>query len=325
MKTILILATVCILTLNLHAQESDSTSAVQAITENTDTTEQKVLGDSPEVKKDGDTTRIRLGKKGITIVEKNGKSTVTIDDMDPNVKADNDEDENGEWEEEFEEKMEKKFGKKHKGFEPHLGGLELFLNNYATSNNSMSLPAASQFMELNTGRSIGVRLNIIEYGIPITNEMGFSTGLGFEFNSYCFDNDNNIQKLNGQIVTKPREANSSDYSKNKLKATYLNIPLMYEIQFPLGKANRPLYFAGGVIGGLKIGSRTKEYYSVGGHEKKLIVKDDFYLSPFRYGIQARAGFRHLHLVATYYPTPLFKDGKGPELYPFDLGLVLVNF
>jgi len=278
----------------------------------------KVLGDRPEVKKNGDTTRIRLGKKGITIVEKDGKTIVDIqDENNQDTTVENDEGWNP---------NAKPGKKKDHSFEPHWAGLELTLNNFVTSSFSFNLPSEASFLELNTGKSIGVRLNLFEYSIPMGRFNGLYTGLGFEFNSYYFSSDsNNITKSNGRIVAKMKPAGASAYSKNKLKDTYLNIPLMYEIQFPLGNTKHPLYFAAGVIGGLKLGSRTKEYYKLNGETRHEIVKDDFYLSPIRLGYQARIGFRHLHLVATYYSTPLFVSGKGPEVHPFDLGLMILNW
>jgi hypothetical protein len=126
-------------------------------------------------------------------------------------------------------------------------------------------------------------------------------------------------------VQKYKNPNAGDYSKNKLKDTYLTVPLMYEIQAPLGNIKKPLYISAGVIGGLKLGSRTKEYYTLYGNDKKDVVKGDFYLSPIRYGYQARIGFRSIHLVATYYESGLFSSGKGPKVHPFDIGIKIINW
>ncbi|MCX7985673.1 MAG: PorT family protein [Bacteroidales bacterium] len=279
----------------------------------------KILGDKPEVKRNGDTTRIKLGKKGITIVEKDGKTIVDIQDVDKDSTENFEEDS-------WNSKSKPEKEKRSHDFEPHWAGFELTLNNFVTSSFSMSLPSEASFLELNTGKSIGVRLNLFEYGIPFGAFNGLYTGLGLEFNSYYFSGDsNNITKSNGRIVPKFKPTGSSSYSKNKLKDTYLNIPLMYEIQFPLGNSKHPLYFSAGLIGGLKLGSRTKEYYKINGNTKHEVTKDDFYLSPIRLGYQARIGFRRIHLVATYYQTPLFLSGKGPEIHPFDIGLMILNW
>lgn len=317
-----IILTSIALTLNiwgLHAQNVKSTQVVTD-TITTDTTGKQILGDRPEINQKGDTTHIKLGKKDITIVEKNGKTIVNIENAE---KRDSTTKKNETGEKERNDNNYKWEGKK---FSPHWGGLDLVLNNFITSDISLNLPASSSFLELNTTKSIGVRLNLFEYSIPVTSLQGFVTGLGFEFNSYYFSSDsNNIAKRDGQIVAKIKPSGSSDYWKNKLKDTYLTLPLMYEIQFPLGNADKPLYFSAGVIGGLKIGSRTKEYYRLNGETRHEIIKDDFYLSPFRLGYQARIGFRRIHLLATYYQTPLFLKGKGPEVHPFDIGIMLLNW
>ncbi|HEY9124543.1 MAG TPA: outer membrane beta-barrel protein [Bacteroidales bacterium] len=290
--------------------------------------DRQILGDRPKVvKTNGDTTRIALGKKGITIVEKNGKTTVQIDNIE-NDKDNNDNSNNDSYPEVpeagFPRWQEHKFHSPK--FEPHWAGIEIFLNNFVTSGLSLNLPKESQFLELDAAKSIGVRVNILEFPIAITNEQGFSTGLGFEFNSYYFSSDtNNIQKSNGYIVYKNKPAGAGNYSKNKIKDTYLNVPLFYEIQFPLGSSKRPLYFSFGVIGGLKLGSTTKEYYTLNGEDKKDITKGDFYMSPIRLAYQARIGYRRLHLFATYYDTPFFRKGKGPEVHPFDIGIMLLNW
>lgn len=44
------------------------------------------------------------------------------------------------------------------------------------------------------------------------------------------------------------------------------------------------------------------------------------LNMLRYGTTVRAGYSTLQLYGTYYFTPLFKTGKGPELYPFEVGV-----
>ncbi len=303
----------------LHAQDVENTLVVTD-TVRTDTTGKQILGDKPEINQKGDTTHIKLGKKGITIVEKNGKTIVNIENADEkdSTSKKNESDDNA--------KNDDSYKWERKKFSPHWGGLDLVLNNFITSDLSLNLPASSSFLELNTTKSLGVRINLFEYGIPVTPYQGFVTGLGFEINSYYFNSDsNNITKRDGQIVAKVKPAGSSDYWKNKLKDTYLTLPLMYEIQFPLGNADKPLYFSAGLIGGLKIGSRTKEYYRLNGETRHEIIKDDFYLSPFRLGYQARIGFRQIHLVATYYQTPLFLKGKGPEVHPFDIGLMLLNW
>ena len=84
-----------------------------------------------------------------------------------------------------------------------------------------------------------------------------------------------------------------------------------------------IFFSTGVIGGVKIGSSTKVQYE-GTEKGKDKTRNDFNLSQFRYGLTARIGYGGFRVFANYYPTPLFEEGKGPELYPFTVGLILLK-
>lgn len=321
MKKIFILIGFCFWINMMFAQSNDSLANNKQTNLDKDTSKHEVLGDSPKVEKSGDTTRIRLGQKGITIIEKNGKTAVNID------KGNNEEEvESNKNESEENESPEDNWKTRHHNnrFRPHFAGFELFLNNFMDKNHSISRNSSNEFMDLSTGKSIGVNINFLNYAFPFSSQVGVVTGLGMEINNYHFDNNNNIQKLDGVIQSKPAP-DGITYDNTKFGDTYINVPLLLEVQFPLGHKNKPLYFSGGVIGGLKISSSSKVIYYENGNERKYKVHDDFFLSPIRYGFQGRVGYRAINLFATYYPTTLFEKNKGPELYPFDIGLALILF
>jgi hypothetical protein len=127
--------------------------------------------------------------------------------------------------------------------------------------------------------------------------------LGFEFNNYRFDNDITIQKVDGIIVEDATSYVDVNISKTKLATTYFTVPILFELHIPV--RNDEFRIVTGVIGGVKIGSRTK-----------VVYKDD----GFRYGLTARLGFEDVNLFANYYMTTLFEKDKGPELYPFSVGI-----
>jgi hypothetical protein len=332
MRKILVFLGLYICTCSVYGQSADSTVGSNISNKNlsqSDTMNREVLGDRPTVEKAGDTTKIRLGKKGITIIERNGKTTVNIDKNDDPANQGNsdgndefyshkkDTYDNDDW------KQDKHNSKK---FKPHYAGLEIFLNNFLDKGNSLSRNSRNEFMDLNTGKSWAINLNFLEYGFPFTQNIGLVTGLGMEINSYHFNNNNSLMKdtLTNMIVAKQAPAGVV-YETSKFGDTYLNVPLLLELQFPIGQKGKPLYFSGGVILGAKISSTSKEIYTLNGHEQKIRIHNDFNLSPLRYGIQGRVGYRAINLFATYYPTPLFVSGKGPELYPFNVGIVLIPF
>jgi len=96
---------------------------------------------------------------------------------------------------------------------------------------------------------------------------------------------------------------------------------MLEFQIPVNGRDKKLYFSGGVIGGLKVGSHTK--VKIDGSKSK--DRGDFNINPFRYGATARFGYKGINLFGTYYFSTFFKDGRGPEMYPFTIGIGLMNW
>ncbi|MEI8226032.1 MAG: outer membrane beta-barrel protein, partial [Bacteroidota bacterium] len=139
---------------------------------------------------------------------------------------------------------------------------------------------------------------------------------GLNMNNYKFDGNNNILKGTNGIIEELNPGTS--LKKSKLATVYLNLPFMLEIQIPVD--NNHLNIAAGPIGAVKIGSHTKMVYQDG---QKVKINGDFSLNMLRYGTTARIGYENFQLYGTYYITPLFRTGKGPEgndLYPFEIGV-----
>ncbi|MGI8892038.1 MAG: hypothetical protein ACR2GN_01125, partial [Bacteroidia bacterium] len=111
-----------------------------------------------------------------------------------------------------------------------------------------------------------------------------------------------------------------NYLKTKLAVSYLTVPLLLE--FNDGKSKRSFHIAAGVIGGLRIGSHTKQKYQIGNKTVKPKVKDDFNLNPIRYDATVRVGFGSLAFFSSYTLNGLFKEKRGPEVHPFTAGIGL---
>ena len=95
--------------------------------------------------------------------------------------------------------------------------------------------------------------------------------------------------------------------------------LILEAQIPLSNSKRTINIGAGVIGAAKLGSHTKVTYYTGGKEKEK-HKDDFSLNTFRWGATGRIGYEFFQIYGTCYFTSMFENGKGPELYPFEVGI-----
>ncbi len=261
-----------------------------------------------------DTTKIKFGKKVLTVIDKGNNTSVEITNIDKNNAG------NVDWDNEF-------WNRRHKKrFEPHWAGVELGVNGLLSSSKSTSLKGDAAIMDLNSGKSINFNLNFMEYAIPFAHQhMGIVTGMGMEVNNFRLSNNISLMKNDAGVTVADSSYinNGVNLTKSKLTMTYLTIPLLMEFQVPSGHSR--FYISGGVIGGVKLGSHTKVVYQAGGQKQKDKNRDDYNLATLRYGFHARIGYRFINLYATYYPVALFEKDKGPEVYPFNIGLVLLGF
>lgn len=212
-------------------------------------------------------------------------------------------------------------------FNGNWAGLEVGFNNYLNSEKSFNLEGSDEFMNLKTFRSRVVNINFLEFNIPLYKKtFGITTGSGLEINNFCFSR--NIRLLTDSVHLFYQTDTVRKFIKTKLTAIYLAFPILFEFQSLVGKKNKPVYFSIGAVGEICIDSYTqllfKENIDDYSREIKYRVRDNYYLSPYRYGLTARVGYRFFKLFVNYSLTPLFFKGYAPELYPLSIGIGLIN-
>jgi hypothetical protein len=308
MKNVFLL--MMILTFLMSAQAQNDTTKVKVLNRKIVEVNESASGKTEVTLLDGkinildnscnDTTSIRIGRRNIEIVEDGGKTDVSIHRIEK--------DENG------------KGWKRGKHFNGHWSGFELGFNGLADEDYSLYPAADADFMELDQPKSMEVNINFLEYSIVLDSHIGLVTGMGFSMNNYRFDKDLTLVKGDDRIIPL-RFGEEQKVEKSKLTASYLTVPLLLEFQIPVnGRSNR-LFISGGVIGGINLGSHTKVKYD----DSKEKDRGNFNINPFKCSATVRAGFNDLSLYASYGLTPLFKNDKGPELFPFSIGISLINF
>lgn len=209
-------------------------------------------------------------------------------------------------------------------FKSYWDGFEIGVNGYLDKYKSIALSPSADFMELETNKSFVVNINLWDKGFNlIKNHFGIITGLGLGINNYNFER--NITLIPDSIPISYSQDTIHNLQKNKLTVTYLKVPLMLGFQtLPQEEKrsqNSRLHIETGIIGGIKIGSHTKQKYAETDKKvNKEKIRDDFNLNPFTYEITARIGYRNTYLFANYSLSTLFEKNKGPELYPFIIGL-----
>ncbi|NBW71927.1 MAG: PorT family protein [Flavobacteriia bacterium] len=263
----------------------------------------------------GDTTRIRLGKKNIVIIEKkeNGKNSekkiierVIIEIDEDSVEIEDD----------------KEDGKKDRKGESHWEGFGINTNGFLNTEGKIATGSDAGFLELDHARSIGFNFNLVEKRFPIYREyVGLTTGLGIQWNRYALKN--NVDVMVSADSTYGVENTTVDFKKNVLRSTYLQIPLLLEIT--TNKDNdKAWHISAGVVGGIRIGSSLKTKWEDAGKTNKDKVISNYNFNPFDAHATAIIGYGDINLYVNYGLTQVFEKDKGPNFSPVSAG-ILFNF
>jgi len=254
-----------------------------------------------------DTTRINTGNYEVLIINKNKQQdAVNSSDTDSTDLSNENIDEDEENDD---------------GYEAHWAGVDLGFNQLLNSNFSASFPA-SPYWNNDAAKSLQWNFNIVDHKLPIYREyIGITTGLGISLSQYAFTNGYLLNYTSDSLQVSIDSI--STYSKNKLKATYLTVPLLLEICSSESNSNQ-FYVAAGVVGGVKLGSRIRREGEVEGKHFDERLKGSYGLNSFKLDATARIGYGDWGLYAAYSLTSLFNKGVTTELHPLNFGLSL-NF
>lgn len=258
-----------------------------------------ITGYAQEEKTKPDTTRVNMGKVEIIIVDHSkGEPESKIDTLDASP----------------DEKDKKKF-------EAHWAGLDMGFN--VMMNNSMGTNFDNhEYWENDPARSMTWNLNLLEHKFPIFGQyVGITTGLGFSFTQLAFRDNYILSSTTDTLFATIDTVNS--YSKNKLRANYLTVPLL--IEFATNEDDdKSFYLAAGVVGGVRLSSKIKRTGEYDGKEFKQEDKGVYGLNSFKLDGTVRMGYGSFGAFASYSLLPLFDTDKTVEVYPLTFGLTM-NF
>jgi hypothetical protein len=231
----------------------------------------------------------------------------------------------------------------------YWSGVDVGANFLVGADGNADLDDSIGFLQPDHGRSRFVALNLWEQKIEFgSHHAGLLTGLGWEFVNYRLKGNEQLAYAGDSVfgVSVP----DARYEKNKLRQMGLRVPLMLE--FNTKRAPLPtqediiamradttgalakrfehsrkhnVHAAFGVVGSWYFDTMYKQRYSLGGETVRSRDKGDFNLLPYRLAASARVGYGALNLFVEYGLTPLFTDGRGPQLTPVTIGLTLVGF
>lgn len=254
------------------------------------------LNAQEEIKKD--TTRINIGKVEVILVDHETTAREEIDTIDAAPTE-----------------------KEKELFEAHWAGIDMGFTSLMNSSFDNTF-TDYKYWENDPAKSMTWNLNLWEHKFSLYKEyIGITTGLGFSFTQIAFK-DNYMLVANSDTLTAvipTPTAETQDYTKNKLKATYLTVPVL--IEFCSNEdADKSFYLSAGVVGGVRISSRYKRTIE----DNKNIQKGTYALSSFKLDAAMRMGYGNWGAFATYSLLPLFETTKTTEVFPLTFGLSM-NF
>ena len=186
--------------------------------------------------------------------------------------------------------------------------------------------------EISPWRSKSVNLYYL-YEIPLGNSrFAFNPGFGLGLEKYQFKN-NTILTYHNQVegfpstgpvlvmdtVSNVLGANYS-YSKNRLAANYLDIPLEFSFASNRSNPKAGLKLAVGGKVGVLFSSHTKIKYLAAADEKRTVkMQQQWGLNRLRYGAHARIGYGSFNLYFEYQLSPLFNNEFDGPLIPTRTG------
>lgn len=199
----------------------------------------------------------------------------------------------------------------------HWTGYEIGVNGLLDYKNTLDAPAGSTFIELNYPRSLQFGLNLLEKDFHVyKNYVNIVTGFGFDFNHYALRNS---VTLNGSTDILSASLDSVKYKKNTLNVSYIKAPLLLEFNTSDEPESNFHIAVGGEVA-YRIHSVAKQKYEVDDKNHRSKQRDDFNLEPFRFSATARVGYNNVTVFANYGLNRLFKKDKGPQVYPFSVGV-----
>lgn len=210
----------------------------------------------------------------------------------------------------------------HRKATGHWSGLDIGFNGFMDKNNSTDLPVGYDFLELVPEKSIAVNVNIYDHDFKVYQRYILATtGIGISYNNYRFRKNISLIPDTSALWY---NTDSIKFKKNKLTVSYITVPLLITFNTDQ-RFRKAFHLTTGILLSYKIGSHTKQVYSINGNEKKDKEFDDFNIDLFRYDATVRIGYRNYTVFANYALSQLFKNHQGPELHPWAFGVSLTGW
>jgi len=184
--------------------------------------------------------------------------------------------------------------------------------------------------KLNAGKSVNVniwlfmqRLNLVKHYVNL------KYGFGLELNNYRYKTSQSISYSEGGYVpyTAGTQTNapfifrdSVNFSKNKLAADYLTVPLMLNFTSNPNSHKKGISFSAGVSAGYLYSQRNKQRSSERGKDRN---KGDYDLERFKLSYVAELGLGPIRFYGSYSPRSFYEHSL--DMKPYNVGVRFSNW
>ena len=182
-------------------------------------------------------------------------------------------------------------------------------------------------LKLRSGKSVNVNLWLFMQKMNLVQHyVNLKYGLGIEMNNYRFKSNisfdegglnpyNPSQNISHAFIFR----DSISFSKNKLAADYVTIPLMINFNTNPKNSRQALKLSAGVSMGYLYSSRNKQ---ISGERGKKKNSGDYDLDKWKFSYIGEVGLGFINLYGTYSPKSIFKNDLN--FTPYNIGIRIGN-
>ena len=207
-----------------------------------------------------------------------------------------------------------------------LGRMDFGISTYVDNDGNIDLPSELDFLDQVLWRSINVGISAIDANINFGPEkaktrFGFSTGVKFNWVHYSMQQDYSLERNQPDLIS-AINFEVPELRKNRLRATYVQVPLLLEFNSNVKKNSKSVKLAVGYVHQLLLGSQYK-YKTTEGDKTK--TRGEFNLRKSMGLIEGRIGIGHLNFYVQYGLNTLFQDGALGDftVTPVNFGINII--
>ncbi len=184
-------------------------------------------------------------------------------------------------------------------------------------NGSFTLSPKNQFLDYRSWKTSTVGFDVIQFGYRFGDNFKINLSGGFDWTLIRLEKNETILRDQPTLVAHPDSG--INYSKNRFSASYLRIPLSFDIRSSEDSHGKRAHFVFGPEAGILLGGMVKQISPEFGKKK---FYDDYHFAKVRYGAFARLGYDGWGFFAKYYVNDMFENSPNQAgLKNFSFGLM----